>query len=128
MILQFADKTELAVNAVRGGQQFVQNANRDVLTIEVPVESASFDNLRAIFQDRNKTKELCTIMENEDGDQVRNSLGMHYTLYLSVTNEQKEIIAPPGSVEPPEYREVNTVRIAQLTYTEYQLEQILAGK
>ena len=128
--LVFADNTELEIYNVSGGPRYIQNAQRDVLTIRVPPEAATLDELIAMFKDPAKTASLVTVQEQEingEVQQITNHIGEHYTLYVSAANTVDEKPAP-GSVAPPEMVEYNEVVIAQKTYMEIMVEQILLNR
>ena len=114
MKLEFADGTQIEVISIHGGQQHIRGAQRDVLTIDVDPEEHTINELIVLFRDAEKTASLKTISD----DAERNEIGAEYTIYLSATNEMREIPPEPGVLEPTEYVSVNVVKIAQLTYAE----------
>lgn len=137
MKILFADDTQLEVIAVRGGQQYLQNAMRDVLTIETDPANASVATLRELFSDKEKTAFLRTVTEaeipNDETDETEtreivSEIGEGYTLYLSASNEVREQPVTPGQIVPPQTVEINTVRVAQITYLEKLLEQALGAR
>ncbi|MDL2233194.1 hypothetical protein LJC63_06395 [Ruminococcaceae bacterium OttesenSCG-928-L11] len=125
-MLLLADNTELEVKAIHGSKQYVQNANRDVLTIEIPVKGIAFDTLVSYFQDEDKTKHLYTKVYDEAGEMTENDIGQHYSIYLSASLENRESQSVPGTLAPPEIESIYVVKIAQITYMELQLQQLLA--
>lgn len=144
MKLIFTDNTSIEVKTIFGGQQYLQNAMRDVLTIELAPDVADLDTLKAIFSDKQKTSVLKTsttqlvpvkdteAAEGEDTPQSEmvekemiTEVGQDYTLYLSTSNEVREVKTAPGQVQAPVMEEVCIVKIAQVTYMEKLLEQLL---
>ena len=117
MKLIFADDTQLEVRTIYGGRQFVRNADRDVLAVEVDPAECTVPGLIELFQDAGKTVLLTTVQTN-DGAEERTDIGTDYTLYLSASNEVREIKPNPGFLTQPATEEVNIVKIAQLTYAE----------
>lgn len=140
MKLEFADGTRLTVLNIFGGSQYIQGSNRDVLTIEVSPDVTTPELLRAAFQDPSKTSLLATVTTQEVADpteedpdhkktvEVRAEIGTDYTIYLSCSNELRENKVEPGVLEPASTTEVNVVKVAQMTYMEKLLAQILAGQ
>ena len=124
MKLEFADGTQLNVLTIHGGKQYIRGGQRDVLTIDVSPADATIAELIALFQSGEKTGVLTSI----DDSGERHEIGADYVLYLSVSNELREIASEPGVLEPPVYEEVNAVKIAQLTYVEKHTEQLLSRR
>lgn len=147
MKLIFADNTSIEVKTIFGGQQYLQNAMRDVLTIELGPDVADLDTLKDMFSDKKKTSVLKTSTTQlvaaevseagaeEEGytpqpemieKEMVTEVGQDYTLYLSTANEIREVKAGvPGQVQAPVMEEVCIVKVAQVTYMEKLLEQLL---
>ena len=136
MKLEFADGSQMEIRTIHGGQQYIQNANRDVLTIEIDPAVCALAELKDNFQDTAKTCLLATIQTNDvsvnqDGSEAieeRQEVGTDYTLYLSAANEVREIRSEPGVLEPPKTEEINIIKVAQLSYMEKLLTQILGAQ
>lgn len=142
MKLIFADDTTLEIKNIFGGPEFIQAANRDVLTIEVDPKVADLNKLKEIFSDKEKIKFLKTsemkkineLVDVEDGKQemkevekeIITELGNYYTLYLGCQNEVREVRSIQASPNQFPMEEVNKVRIGQMTYAEMQMEKMMA--
>jgi len=123
MKIIFADNTELEVRSIMGGLSRIQNADRDMLSIEVDPSIANTEELRNLFIDKDKTTRIRTSVIEDDQELV-SEVGEDYTIYISATNERREVRGEPGIIGPPEWEEVNIVKIAQLTYMEKLLEKL----
>jgi len=121
MKIIFADNSEIEVKTIFGSPCRVQNADRDMLTIEVDPTVANTEGLRTVFMDKSKTSRIRT--QDELG-QI-SEVGEDYTIYISSTNERREVVHAPGSINPPEWEEINIVKIAQLTYMEKLVESLM---
>ena len=122
--LVLTDGQVINVITVNGEGRFIQNANRDTLIIRVPVDELNLDELKNIFKD----KALIDSMKylNEENEELNTM--EHYTMYISCSNVSKEVRLEPGVIAPPTYEEYNQVEIAQVTYIELMLEQLLGIK
>ena len=116
MKLVFADGSQIDVRAIRGGQQYIQGAYRDVLTIEVDPAEYAISVLKELFRDAEKTAWLATVQD--DDPDVQHVIGTDYTIYLSASNEMREVMPEPGTLAQPIFEEINVVKIAQVTYME----------
>jgi hypothetical protein len=148
MKLIFADNTELEILNILGQPEYIQNFNRDVLTIEVDPKVADLNKLQEMFHDTKKTKKLTTheirkeqalvetdeVINEETGEkkkemqevekEVTTVIGEYYTLYLGCMNEITEVKTLTVAPSSASTREVNKVRLGQLTHTEMQLEKM----
>jgi len=129
----FADNTELEIEAVYGGARFFSGAQRDVLTIKVSPDAITLSDLQATFKNPAKTIEMHLVSvstESANGNPVetRSTLGEQYTMFVSVANKVEQAAVMPGTIAPPESNEYLEVEIAQKTYMEIMVEQILAGR
>ena len=125
MKIIFADETEIEVKTIYGMSQRIQNADRDVLIIEIDPNIADTEQLRDIFTDKNKTRRIRTSTIIEEDESI-SDVGNDYTLYLSVSNERREVHNTPGEINAPEWEIINIVKIAQLTYMEKMIETLLS--
>lgn len=128
MKLEFADGRQIEVIAIYGGPRLIQGSMRDTLRIEVNPSLINFDNLKALFMDSDNLSTIYSITEstNETGDMVetKSEIGEGYTLFVSISDEVRNIAQIPGKLEPPTSEEIYTVTIAQETYAEHQLKLI----
>lgn len=124
MRIKFADNTMLDVLSIQGQSGFIQGTTRDTLTVFVDPNAASVEKLIQIFTDPKKTKE---IYEIDAAGKTINLIGTNYTIYLSVMNQHREVPVTKDYSDI-ETENVNIVKIAQKTYQEHLLEQILAGR
>jgi len=129
----FADNTELEIVAVFGSARFFSGAQRDVLTIKVNPDVITLSKLQTLFKDSKKTAEMHLVSvstESANGNPVetRSTLGEQYTMFVSVANKVEQAAVMPGTIAPPESNEYLEVEIAQKTYMEIMIEQILGGK
>lgn len=119
MILEFLDKSQLDVLSIFGGPRLINGVMRDTLRIEVSPSIITFDELKASFKDNPKTATLYTY-SNFDDPTIKHEAGIGYMIFVSITDEERRIISPPGKMVPDEFEEVFIVTIAQMTYQEYQ--------
>lgn len=119
MILEFLDKSQLDVLSIFGGPRLINGVMRDTLRIEVSPSIITFDELKASFKDNPKTATLYTY-SNIDDPTIKHEAGVGYMIFVSITDEERRIISPPGKMVPDEFEEVFIITIAQMTYQEYQ--------
>lgn len=119
MQIKLNDGTILEAVQVNGGGRFYQNAQRDTLEIVFDT-SHSIDSLHAIFGDKSKTQSISLI--NDQGETyVHNDYVIQVeTKCENVTLEQETSDSPAITVQ-----RIKAI-IAQLTYTEKLIEQLLA--
>ena len=120
MILEFLDKSQIEVKAIFGSPRLILGTMRDTLNIEVSPSVCSFETLKEHFKDNPKTMFLYTY--TEDSESHRIEIGQGYKVFVSITNEIREIPNEPGKLAPVSTEEVYVVTMAQLTYQEYLLE------
>lgn len=120
MKLEFADGRQLEVIAIYGGPKLIQGAMRDTLRIEVDPSLITFDNLKALFIDQDNLSVLTSITQ-AGGEETRSEIGKGYTIFVSISDENRNIAQVPGKLEPPTTEEIYVVSIAQETYAENQL-------
>lgn len=117
---------------VYGARQFYQNANRDVLTFKIDAEGRSFDATVALFADADEIVVEDTRVEteyDEDGNPVTREINESYT-YVDYTIPvkraiEREEVTPETPSSPAVYRDVFVISLAQKTYIEKQVEQVL---
>lgn len=118
MKVKFGDKTEMEAVVVTGGSRYVQGASRDALSFVFPAE-AGLEAVDAAF-----TPERCehiTIEDDEGGEYVHTG----YTVRCELTKAAVEV--SPATAEAEAVTEDRiTVVMAQRTYAETQLAQLLA--
>lgn len=125
MILEFLDGSQLEVLNVFGSPRLVMGVMRDTLRIEVDPKTIGFDELKSKFKDNPQTKMLYTYLTvarndepDEDAPLEKVAVGEGYSIFVSISNEQRAITTPPGVLAPVEYEEIYAVTIAQMTYQE----------
>jgi hypothetical protein len=123
MLLEFIDGKQLTVNEIFGGPKLVNGVMRDTLRIEISPDTASMEDLKAMFKDQQKCRTLYSIRDDEDEDgnpiQVRNTIGEGYTIFVSISDEERIIKCAPGILVPDTIEEVYIATISQMTYNEY---------
>ncbi len=124
MILEFEDGQQITVKAILGGPRLVDGVMRDVLRVEIDPETMAFRDVKTLFTQPSKTNHLYTYGEepDENGDPVVKKIlsGEGYNHFVSISEERRRVIYPPGRIRPPEYEEIIAVCVAQMTYEEYK--------
>ncbi len=127
MTLEFMDGSQLKVRDVFGGPRLVMGVVRDVLRIEVDPSVIEFAALKAKFKDNPNARIIYTYVDDldKDGNPVKQKveMGVGYTIFVSISDEQKKITPPPGKMAPDRIDEIYVVQIAQQTYEEYTTGQ-----
>lgn len=119
MKITLANGTELVAINVDGGKRFVQNAQRDVLTFWFDKNAACFEELDTAF---GTTKNTERIMITEDDGTA--SLHEGYILRLSLS--LVPVVVTPETVDAPAVTEERySVEMAQETYTEHLIRQLM---
>lgn len=127
MKLEFLDGSQIDVLTIIGGPRLIMGVMRDTLRIEVSPSSIGFDELKSHFKDNPKTGMLYTYTDVNDVDEdgnpittsVKNEIGEGYKIFVSISDEERKVTAPPGRLLPDQVEEVYIVTIAQMTYQEY---------
>ena len=123
--IEFADKTALKVIRISGGREFHRGHLRDTLMIDLKPADCSFQNTLDTFRDSSKTKQLFSISESDEIDKQKYEIGTNYTILLSAGIEFRDVPVEPGHISPVEIEEVYTVKIAQKTFEELLLENLI---
>lgn len=130
MVLEFNDTSRLEVLTIIGGPKLINGVLRDTLEIEVDPSTINFDELKRQFKEE-KISKLYTYVDDidEEGNavQVRTEIGEDYTIFVSISDEERKIVQSPGKVLPDKYEEVYIVTIAQITYAEKLVKEIQAS-
>lgn len=111
------DGTEIKLILVIGGKEYIQGANRDVLTFVF--NETSLDEIDKIFTEKN-----CEGIKiiGEDGEEF-----IHSGYVIRVSLEKKKVEIEPETAEyEAEYEERVFVKMAQRIYAESKLIQIEA--
>lgn len=122
MRLEFLDGSQIEILTIIGGPRLIMGTMRDTLRIEVSPKTIGLEELKSHFKDNPKTKMLYSYTDvEEDGQitEVKNEIGEGYTIFVSISDEERRIAAPPGRLLPDKIEEVYIVTIAQMTYQEY---------
>lgn len=123
MILEFVDGTQIEVEAIFGGPRLINGVMRDTLRIEVKPDTIEFDSLKALFKDNPATSMLYSYTNNidEEGKTIseKNTIGEGYNIFVSISDETRKVVTPPGMLLPDKMEDVFIVTIAQMTYQEY---------
>jgi hypothetical protein len=116
MILEFKDGTQIEINSILGGPLLVFGSMRDCLMIEIDVNKYKFEELKQYFNNNTKTFIMYTYENNE-----RIQIGKGYIKLVSISYEIRVVNNDIDPFSPPITEAVYIVKIAQLNYTEYQL-------
>lgn len=123
MILEFIDGIQIEVEAIFGGPRLINGVMRDTLRIEVNPNTIGFNDLKALFKDNSATSMLYTYTNNidEEGNTIteKNTIGEGYNIFVSISDETRKVVTPPGMLLPDTMEDVFIVTIAQMTYQEY---------
>jgi len=123
MILEFADGSQLEVLVIFGDTIIDDDEiERDALTIDIDPNIATIEELKLIFNDSTKTDHLYTYLNNDGINQVKTEIGEGYNKFIYAVNENKLVRQIPGKITKKQFQNVNSVRIAKLTYDEYYPE------
>lgn len=122
MKLILANRREVVPIRILGEPEVVAGKRRDVLTIHFDPNEYSVETLVEIFSVTFNTSQMWT--EDASGNPVL--MGMGYCIYMGTAPEVLDIPAPVGMITEPRTEVVNIVKLAQLTYEEYQ--QYLHGQ
>ena len=126
MLLEFLDGSQIAVHAIFGGPRLVMGVMRDTLRVEVSPETITFDQLKNLFKDRNKCRTLYSYTDDVDDDGnpivIKNTIGEGYSIFVSISDEERSVRYQPGLLRPERTEEVYVVTIAQMKYNEYLAE------
>ena len=120
MILQFKDNTSIEVITIIGRQRLTMGAMRDTLMIEIKPSKYSFEELKACFQNPDKTMKMY-IHESENNEFPSNEL-VGYSMFVSISDEIRDVHNISGKMEAPITEEVYIVTMCQLTYAEFALQ------
>lgn len=120
--LSFADGSTLNCVGAVGQKRYIQGANRNTITFNFDKESYSIDEIYEIFNNPEKTKKI-GIYEAETEETFYHN---DYTILesVAVTNE---VLEEETNENPENSVKIISVIMGQKTYTEKQLESILAG-
>lgn len=123
MILEFVDGTQIEVEAIFGGPRLINGVMRDTLRIEVSPNTIGFDDLKSLFKNNPATSMLYSYTNNidEEGNAIteKNTIGEGYNIFVSISDETRKVVTPPGMLLPDKLEDIFIVTIAQMTYQEY---------
>lgn len=123
MLLEFLDGSQIEVNEIFGGPKLIMGVMRDTLRIEVSPDTMTIDELKAHFKNQEKCRTLYSYTDDVDDDGapivVRNTIGEGYTIFVSVSDEERLVRCQPGLLRPDKVEEVLVVTVAQMKYNEY---------
>lgn len=123
MILEFVDGTQIEVEAIFGGPRLINGVMRDTLRIEVSPDTIGFDDLKVLFKNNPATSMLYSYTNNIDGEgntiTEKNTIGEGYNIFVSISDETRKVVTPPGMLLPDKLEDIFIVTIAQMTYQEY---------
>ena len=117
MKIKFGESTVEAIK-VDGGQRYIQGAQRDVLTIHIAKDAASFDALDKATGSIKNTEHITIV-----GDDKSEALYEGYILRQSLALKPV-LITPETAQEPAVYDERYLVELAQESYTERLIRKI----
>ena len=116
---------------VYGSRQFIQNAQRDTLTIKADA-TGSFDEFLSHFDSANEIRLVETNMVQEF-DENGEPIGEKEVTETSMYNDysiifkraiDSELVTPETPDVPAVYKDVYVVGLAQKTYLEKQIEML----
>ncbi len=116
---------------VFGSRQFIQNAQRDTLTIKADA-TGSFDEFLSHFDSANEIRVVETNMVqefDENGELIgekevtETSIYTDYSIIFKRAIES-ELVTPETPDVPAVYKDVYVVGLAQKTYLEKQIEML----
>ena len=122
--------TELT-GEVFGSREFIQNAQRDTLTIKVDA-TGSFDEFLSHFDNANEIRVVETNMVQEF-DENGEPIGEKEVTETIIYNDysiifkraiESELVTPETPDAPAVYKDVYVVGLAQKTYLEKQIEML----
>lgn len=119
MNIKLADNTELEPIMVMGEPRYVQGANRDTLGFVFPA-SAGLEALDAAFAP--ESCQTITIQDDEGSEHIH----IGYTIRAELAKAAVEIKPATAETEAV-YEDRITVVMAQRTYAENQLDQLLVA-
>lgn len=122
MRIIFNDLIEVNAIMVNGISKFYQNAQRDSLEFIFKKTDYPFDTLDRYFIDKTKTVKI-TLVDDITGTQY---IYEDYTIRVSMILAPA-ILAPATSTSPEVTEERISVVMAQKTYMEKQIEQLLGA-
>lgn len=122
MKLTLANRREFVPIRILGEPEVVAGHRRDVLTIHFDPNEYSVDILAEVFGETFNTSQMWT--EDTSGEPVL--MGVGYCIYMGTAPEVLDVPSPVGLITEPRTEIVNVVKLAQLTYEEYQ--QYLHGQ
>lgn len=115
--IRFTDNTQLEVHSIIKSQKFVDNSNRELLTIKVLPQHQTLQTLVELFADSEKTK-ILTVIDNSGEEFIYD----FYTCYVSCANCRE--IEYDENHDPKEAI-YNVIEIARSTYLERQMEAVM---
>jgi hypothetical protein len=116
---------------VYGSKQFIQNAQRDTLTIKADA-TGSFDEFLSHFDSANEIRVVETNMVQEF-DENSEPIGEKEVTETIIYNDysiifkraiESELVTPETPDAPAVYKDVYVVGLAQKTYLEKQIEML----
>ena len=116
---------------VYGSRQFIQNAQRDTLTIKADA-TGSFDEFLSHFDSANEIRVVETNMVQEF-DENGEPIGEKEVTETIIYNDysiifkraiESELVTPETPDAPAVYKDVYVVGLAQKTYLEKQIEML----
>lgn len=119
MQVKLADETTLDVIQINGARRHYQGANRDTLEIVFDKSSNDLSTLDTTFSDESKLTAI-TIISTDGAENLYND----YVIKIGVRTE-KVVINEGDSNTPDETAERIFVTVAQQTYVEKLLAQLL---
>ncbi len=120
MNIKFKDNTEISPLVVFGDSRFFQNAQRSTLEFVFAKGDYTLEELDAYFTDPNKTNKV-TIVNDSDEEFIYDDYSLRVSMSLAPV-----VITPETSTEPAVTEERITIVMAQKTYIEKMIEQLLA--
>jgi len=122
MLVRLNDGTELNTIVVNGQTRFFQNAQRDSLEFVFKKDEYPFDTLDGYFADRDKTRKITIIEPGAGAEYIYDDYVLRVSMVMSPV-----VIEPATSTTPEVTEERISVIMAQQTYIEKLIEQLLGA-
>ncbi|MBB5148669.1 ribonuclease H family protein [Ureibacillus thermosphaericus] len=132
--IKLIDGTELDIVKVDGERTFYQNANRDTLKFVFDKNKYDLNSIDSIFSDINKIQTITILLQQETINPGTGEIDIitseyiynDYVLKMSISSET--IVVEEGdSTKPPVTVERIVAKVAQQTYIEKMLSQLLGA-
>ena len=119
MKIKFLDGLELDAIQVNGSRRYFQGAQRDSLEFVFEKGVYSFDDLDEYFSNKSKTSKI-TLIDDAQNQYIYDDYVIRVSMSLTPV-----VVEPATSTTPEVTEERYSIVMAQQTYTEKLIEQLL---